>query len=139
MTLISFSAVINLGRKYIFRALCIHTGDCCCGFLLVSWLLLLQLCFLQPFLFFFFFLAALPHMEFLGQGPDQSWGYLPKLQLQQYQILNPLCWGGDPTLVSVLPRHCWSHCATAGTLRLSLLIKLLCSFFLYQFYLLPLL
>lgn len=41
---------------------------------------------------------------------------LPKLQLRQHWILNPLCQAGDWTCVSAFLRGCWSHCATAGTL-----------------------
>ena len=40
---------------------------------------------------------------------------LSRLQLQQRQILNPLCWARDWTCVSVLPGGCWSHCNTTGT------------------------
>ena len=46
----------------------------------------------------------------------------PKLQLQQCQILNPLCWTGDQTFVLSLPSHCWSHCATVGTPIMGFLI-----------------
>ena len=38
----------------------------------------------------------------------------PLPQVQQCQILNPLCWPGDQTHASVLPSHCRSHCTTAG-------------------------
>ena len=38
-----------------------------------------------------------------------------KLQFQQCQILNPLCWAGDRTCVPVLPIHHQSSYATAGT------------------------
>ena len=66
------------------------------------------LCFF-PF-FFFSFLAT--HMVAYGvPGP----GIRFELQVQQYQILNPLCRARDWTCVPLLPRRHGSHCATAGT------------------------
>ena len=41
--------------------------------------------------------------------------FSPKPQLQQCQIFNPLCQARDQPCIPVLPRHCWSHCATMGT------------------------
>ena len=57
---------------------------------------------------FFSFLATLQHMEFPGQGssPSHSCGWS--------QILNPLCQARYRTWVPLLPRPCWSCCATAG-------------------------
>jgi len=59
-----------------------------------------------------------------GPGVRSELQLGPKLQLQQSQILNPLCWAGDQTWVSVLQRDCRSSCAIAGT---RIFIKLLIS------------
>ena len=62
-------------------------------------------------LFFFSFLAALQHVELPGQGTVLSCS----CDLQQFQILNPLCWSGNRTCIPVLQRCCWFCCATVGT------------------------
>lgn len=46
-------------------------------------------------------------------GSDLSINSKP--QLQQHWILNSLCWAGEGTCVPAVPRHHWSHCATART------------------------
>ena len=56
----------------------------------------------------FFLLASLWHMEFPGQGSD------PRHSCDLW-ILNPLCWAGDGTCVSVLQRCHQSCCTTAGS------------------------
>lgn len=68
--------------------------------------------------FFSFFFFWRGHPETYGvpwpeiRSKPQSW---PKLQLQQWQILNPLCRARDWISVPALPRCCQSPCATAGT------------------------
>ena len=42
----------------------------------------------------------------------------PMPQLQQCQILNPLCWAGDQTFKPAFSRHIQSLCTTVGTQRL---------------------
>ena len=76
-------------------------------------------------LWVFLFLFWPPHSIWSSQARDQiQLQSGPTLKLQQYQILNPLCWAGDWTYNPVLPRGCWSHCATAGTL-----VGFLCLFY----------
>ena len=50
-----------------------------------------------------------------GPGARSELQLWPELQLQQHQILNPLCQARDGTCVPVLPRRHRSHCTTAGT------------------------
>ena len=72
--------------------------------------------------FFPFFFFGLP----MAYGVTRP-GIRSKLQLQPklQPILNLLCWAGDWTSVPGLPRCCWSHCATAVTLLLSIFMMVL--------------
>ena len=66
--------------------------------------------------FFFSFLFCLPCAMWSSPSRTrselQSW---PLPQLQQQQILNPLCRTRDQSCPPGLPRHCRSHFATGGT------------------------
>ena len=61
--------------------------------------------------FFFFFLAALRHMKFLGQPR----GITSKPQLWQCWVFNPPCSTRDQIGKPALQRHCQSCCTTVGT------------------------
>ena len=67
--------------------------------------------YLWLFPFFFTFFVTPWHMEF----PGQELVLIPKLQLWQHQIFNPLCWARDETCVPVLPRCHPSRCTTLET------------------------
>ena len=68
------------------------------------------------FFFFFFFFFHLFFFYFSGAGisPEPQLG--PKLHQKLWQrgTLNPLCWDRHWTCIPTLPRHCQSHCTTAG-------------------------
>ena len=57
----------------------------------------------------FVFVAALQHVEFLGQGSDLS------RSCSNSKSFNPLCQARNQTCVLALQTHCWSRCATAET------------------------
>ena len=66
-----------------------------------------------PFFFFFFFLAFLAAPMAYGSSQvrvEFEPQLQPRPQLQQHQILNPLCWARDGTSASTK-----THCATAAT------------------------
>ena len=65
------------------------------------------------FFFFFFFFLRITLVLYLWLKPQQ--------QLLWCRIFNPLCQAGDQTCVPGLPRHSWSHCTTAGTLKMPVL------------------
>ena len=68
--------------------------------------------------FFFCLFLIFDHpMPYGVPGPEvrSEMQLPPKLQLQQYQILNPMSWAGNWTWVPVLPRCHWTHWTTAGT------------------------
>ena len=80
------------------------------------------------FFFFFFFLFWLPpgHMEVPGPGIESKSELRPRPQLQQHQILNPLCWAGDQTSAST--ETSWiinSLCNSGNSHYLSLMYCLL--------------
>ena len=64
----------------------------------------------------FFFLAAPQNMEFLGPGIRSKLPLWSTLQLRQCWTLNPLCQAGFKLAAQTLPRCCWFHCVTVGTL-----------------------
>lgn len=78
------------------------------------------------FLFsFFFFLAALRHMEFLSRGSSPSCGHNLQHRCGNTGSLNTLCQAGDRTCMLALQRYHRYHCATAGTaLPLILIIRM---------------
>ena len=67
------------------------------------------------FFFFFFFFGHSVAYGVPGPGIGSELQLLPKSQLQQCQILNPLCQAGDRTYIPALPRYCQSHCIAVGT------------------------
>ena len=67
--------------------------------------------------FFFSFWPSRGMWSCLGRNQIQAAVSTSKVQLRQCWISNPLCQAGDWTCVPVLPRRCWSCCATAGTPR----------------------
>ena len=83
------------------------------GPLTCSFLENFQPCF--PFFFFFSFFGHPTAYRVPRPGIRSKTWLQPKLELHQHQILNPLCQAGDWTWDPVLPRHCRSHWATAGT------------------------
>ena len=67
---------------------------------------------------FFFFLFGHPAAYGVPRPGIRSELQLqPKPQLWQHRILNPLYWARDRTCLPALPKHCQSHWATEGTLR----------------------
>ena len=61
--------------------------------------------------FFFFFIFGYHTAYGVPRPAIRSEVQLqPKPQLQQCEILNPLCWAGDWTWVLELPRCCWFLC-----------------------------
>ena len=69
-----------------------------------------QLLVLMSLSFFFSFLATSTHMVFPGHGSDPR----HSCHLSR-QILNPLCQAGDQISIPALAKRGWSHCATAGS------------------------
>ena len=65
---------------------------------------------------FVYSLAALHHMEFLGQGLDSSHICDLGCSWSNTRSFNPLCQAGDQTCTLVMQRHHRCLCATAGTL-----------------------
>ena len=73
---------------------------------------------------FFFFLAALRHLEFLGQESDPSRSCDPPCSSGNARSFSPLCRGEsilEPSAAGML----LIHCATEGTPQLILSIKYL--------------
>ena len=66
--------------------------------------------------FFFLFLAALGHREFLGQGWNLSHSCDLYHSCSNAGSFYPLCQALDQTCVLALQRCCQSHCTTAGML-----------------------
>ena len=75
---------------------------------------------------FFFFSAALWHMEFPDQGSNLSQSC--HLHHSYGWISNPLCRAGDGSCVLELQRLWWSHCVTVGTPREILMLAVTCTF-----------
>ena len=73
--------------------------------------------FLFSFFFFFFFFGCPGAYKVPRSGISSKPQLRPTPRLWQLQILNPLCWVGDPPCILMLQR-CHSsrfHCTTAGT------------------------
>ena len=68
----------------------------------------------------FFFLIKFP-----GQGSNTSYSCDLHRSCSNARSFNPLCWAGDWTCILVLQRCRWSHCVTAGTPVLVVLIPTL--------------